>query len=58
MYYELSNTRIHGNTSFAFNSDQNSHILITSENTNTMESKDELLFVDFFFYSIPLVVCN
>jgi hypothetical protein len=58
MYFELLNIGICGSTLFAFNSDQNSHILITSENMNIMESKDELVFVDFFFHPIPLIVCN
>jgi hypothetical protein len=56
MYFKQLNIRIHGNTSFAFNSDQNNHILIRCDNMYTMESKDELLFVDFFFHLIPLVV--
>jgi hypothetical protein len=40
------------------NSDQNSCILVTCDNTYTMESKDELVFVDFFVHPIPLVVCD
>ncbi len=35
-----------------FNCDQNSCIVITCDNTYTMESKDELLFVDFLFHPI------
>jgi hypothetical protein len=58
MYFELLNIGIRGSTSFAFNSDQNSHILVACENTNIMESKDELVFVDFFFHPISLVVHN
>jgi hypothetical protein len=46
------------NTSFAFKSDQNSCILITCDNTYIMESKDELVFVDFFVYLMPLMVCE
>jgi hypothetical protein len=41
-------------TSFALNSDQNSRILVACDNTYTMESKDELTFVDFFVYPIAL----
>jgi hypothetical protein len=40
--------------SFVFNSDQNGHILVACDNTYTMESKDELVFVDFFVPPIPL----
>ncbi len=52
-----------GNTSFALNSDQNSCILITCDNTYTMESKDEFAFVDIFVHPIPLsfginITCN
>ncbi len=39
----------YGNTSFALNYDQNSCILVTCDNTYIMESKDEFVFVDFFF---------
>ncbi len=41
-------------TSFAFNIDQICHILITCDNTYIMKSKDELVFVDFFFHLISL----
>jgi hypothetical protein len=44
------------NTSFALNNDQNSHILVACDNTYTMESKDELVLIDFFIDPIPLVV--
>ncbi len=47
-----------GNTSFAFNNEQNSHILVACANTYTMESKDELVFVAFFFYPVPLIICD
>jgi hypothetical protein len=45
------------------NCDQNSCIVVTCDNTYTMGSKDGLVFVDFFFHSIPLsfatnVSCN
>ncbi len=40
------------------NCDQNSYIVVACDNTYTMELKDELVFVDFFFHPIPLVVCN
>ncbi len=40
------------------NCDQNSCIVVTCDNTYTMESKDELVFVDLFFHPIPLVICN
>jgi hypothetical protein len=53
-YYYLLNIGIHGNTSFAPNNDQNSCILIACDNTYTMESKDELVFVDFLFIQYPL----
>jgi hypothetical protein len=51
------------NTSFVFNSDQNSYILVACDNMYTMESKDEFLFVDFFFHQHPLsfatnIVCD
>jgi hypothetical protein len=36
----------------------NSYILIACDNTYIMESKDELVFVEFFFHPIPFVVCN
>ncbi len=45
-----------GSTSFALNIDQNNCILIACDKTYIMESKDELVFVDFFFNPIPLVV--
>jgi hypothetical protein len=53
---------IRGNTSFAFNSEQNSCILITCD-MYTMEWTDELIFVDFFFIQYPLsfapnIVCD
>jgi hypothetical protein len=48
------NIGTHGRTSLPLNSDQNSLILITCDNMFTMESKDELVFVDFFFHLIPL----
>jgi hypothetical protein len=57
-YYYLLNIVTNGNTSFAPNSDENSCILVTCDNTYTMESKDELVFVDFFVHPIPLVVCD
>jgi hypothetical protein len=52
-----------GSTSFAFNNDQNNSILVACDNMYTMESKDELVIVDFFFHPIPLsfvtnIVCN
>ncbi len=52
-----------GNRSFAFNSDQNNCILVACDNMYTMESKDEFVFVDFFFHPIPLsftinIICN
>jgi hypothetical protein len=53
---KLLNIGTYGNTPFALNNDQNNHILITCDNTYTMESKDELVFVDFFVHSIPLVI--
>jgi len=45
------------------NCDQNSYIVVTRDNTYTMEVKDELVFVDFFFHPIFLmfatnVSCN
>jgi hypothetical protein len=43
-----------GNTSFAFNCDQNSYALVTCDNTYTMESKYEHVFVKFFFIQYPL----
>ncbi len=43
-----------GNTWFASNSDQNSCILVACDNMYTMESKDEVVFVDFFIHSMPL----
>ncbi len=54
----IINIRIGGNTSFAFNYDQNNYILVACDNTYTMESKHDLVFVDFFFHLIPFVVCN
>jgi hypothetical protein len=45
------------NTSIAFDYDQNNCILVTCDNTYTMESKDEFVFVDVFFHSIPFVIC-
>ncbi len=36
---------------------KNSHILVACDNMYTMESKDELIFVD-FFHPIPLIVYN
>jgi hypothetical protein len=47
-----------GNTSFAFNCDQNNCILIPCDNMYIMESKDEFVFVEFFFHPIPFVVCD
>jgi hypothetical protein len=47
-----------GNTSFAFNCDQNSCILVACDNVYTMESMDEFVFVDFSFHPIPFVICN
>jgi hypothetical protein len=47
-----------GSASICFNCDQNNCIIVACDNTYTMESKDELIFVDFFFHPIPLVVCN
>ncbi len=41
----------HGNISFAFNYDQNGCILVVFDNMYTMESKDELVFIDFFLSS-------
>ncbi len=40
-----------GNTSFAFNCDQNSCILIACDNMYTMESKDEMYLLIFFSYN-------
>jgi hypothetical protein len=45
------------------NCDQNNCIIIACDNTYTMESKDELVYVDFFFHPIHLsfatnVSCN
>jgi len=42
------------NTLFAFNCDQNSHILIICDNMYIMESKDDLVFVFFFPIQYPL----
>ncbi len=47
-----------GSTSFAFNCDQNSRILFTCDNTYTVESKDDFIFVELFFHLIPFVVCD
>ncbi len=52
-----------GSTSFAFNSEQNSCILIACDNMYTMESTYELIFVDFFFIQYPLsfatnIICD
>jgi hypothetical protein len=44
------------NTSFAFNYHQNSCILFACDNTYTMKSKDDFIFVEFFFHPIPFVV--
>ncbi len=41
-----------------FNCDQNSCIVVACDNTYTMKSKNEHVYVDFFFHLIPLVVCN
>ncbi len=41
-----------------FNCDQNSFIVVACDNMYTIESKDELVFVDFFFHPIPFVICN
>jgi hypothetical protein len=51
----LLNIGTHGNTSFAPNSDQNSCILVACDNTHVMESKDEVVFVNFFIHPIPLL---
>ncbi len=32
--------------------------IVTCDNTNTMESKDELVLVVFFFHPIFFVICN
>ncbi len=48
----------HGSTSFAHIYDQNNCILVACDNTYIMKSKDELVFVSFFFPPIPLVICN
>ncbi len=53
-----SNIGTCGSTSFVINCDQNSCILVTCDNTYIMESKDEFVFVDFFFHSIPFVICD
>jgi hypothetical protein len=37
------------------NNDQNSCILVACDNTYTMESKDEVVFVDFIVHPIPLL---
>ncbi len=47
-----------GNTSFAFDCDQNSRILFACDNLDTMESKYDFIFVKFFFHPIPFVICN
>ncbi len=36
----------------------NNRIIVAFDNTYTMESKDEFVFIDFFFHPIPLVVYN
>jgi hypothetical protein len=33
-------------------------LVVACDNTYIMESKDELVVVDFFVHPIPLVVCN
>jgi hypothetical protein len=43
----IINIVTHGNISFAFNYDENGHILVVCDNMYTMESKHELVFVDF-----------
>jgi hypothetical protein len=48
-YLKYLNIGTHDNTSFALNNDKNNHILIACDNKYTMESKDELEFVKFFF---------
>jgi hypothetical protein len=35
-----------------FNCDQNNWIIVACDNMYTMESKDELVFVDFFFHPL------
>ncbi len=39
------------------NCDQNSCIVIARDNTYTMESKDKIVFIDYFFDPTPLI-CN
>ncbi len=41
-----------------FNCDQSNYFIVACDNTYTMESKDELVFVDFFFPPIHLKVFN
>jgi len=55
---KILNIGTRDNTSFAFNSDQNSRILIACDNMYTTKSKDEFIFDDFFIHPIPLVVCD
>ncbi len=45
--------KTHGNTSFAFNCDQNSCILVACDNTYTMESNDEMYLLTFSFIQYP-----
>ncbi len=45
-------------TSFAFNCDQNSCILVACDNTYTMELMGDFVFVDLFFHLIPFVICD
>ncbi len=40
----------HGNLSFSLNYDKKNRILVVCDNMYTMESKDELVFVDFFSF--------
>ncbi len=46
-----------GSTSFVINCDQNSCILVTCDNTYTMQSKDEMYLL-IFFHTIPFVIYN
>jgi hypothetical protein len=41
----------HGSTSFAFNCDQNSCILVACDHTYTMESEDEMYLLTFLSYN-------
>jgi len=55
---KIFNIGTRDNTSFAFNNDQNSRILIACDNMYTTKSKGEFIFDDFFIHPIPFVVCE